>query len=142
MNDAISSSKFESIMIAPCGMNCGTCFGYLREKNRCCGCLPETGRKVNHCFTCSIKNCEYLADTSSKFCYECEKFPCTRLKQIDKRYRTKYRTSFIENLLSIKVNGITKFLEDQTLKWTCPQCGASLSCHRNNCLKCNHEYLV
>ena len=134
------SVRFERNLIAPCGMNCGTCLAYLRDKNKCCGCWPETGQKVNHCFTCSIKNCEYLADTSSKFCYECEKFPCKRLKQLDKRYTTKYRTSFIENQLSVKENGITKFLEDQTAKWTCPGCGATLCCHRSNCLACNLDY--
>jgi hypothetical protein len=142
INGSDSTQVFESVLIAPCGMNCGTCFAYLREKNKCCGCWPETGRKVNHCFTCSIKNCESLAHTSSKFCYECEEFPCKRLKQIDKRYRTKYRTSFIENQLSIKENGITKFLEEQTLKWSCPRCGETLSCHRSKCLKCNYEYIV
>ncbi|MDD5456566.1 MAG: hypothetical protein PHV30_05985 [Candidatus Margulisbacteria bacterium] len=25
-------------LIAPCGMNCAICLGYLREKNKCPGC--------------------------------------------------------------------------------------------------------
>lgn len=129
--------KFERIMIAPCGMNCATCIAYLRPKNTCCGCWPETGPKVNHCSVCSIKNCEYLLRTDSKFCYDCEKFPCRRLKQIDKRYRTKYNTGFIQNLETIRDAGINKFLSEQAVKWTCPECGSTLSCHRNNCLICN-----
>ena len=28
----------KSELIAPCGMNCGICYGYLREKNKCPGC--------------------------------------------------------------------------------------------------------
>ena len=29
-------------LIAPCGINCGTCIAYQREKNRCCGCEAKT----------------------------------------------------------------------------------------------------
>jgi hypothetical protein len=28
----------ENALIAPCGMNCGVCMAYLREKNKCPGC--------------------------------------------------------------------------------------------------------
>jgi hypothetical protein len=126
-------------MIAPCGMNCGTCIAHLRPKNTCCGCWPETGPKVNHCSVCAIKNCEYLLRTDSKFCFDCEKFPCKRLKQIDKRYRTKYNTGFIENLETIRDIGINIFLKEQAVKWTCPDCGSTLSCHRSNCLVCNFD---
>jgi hypothetical protein len=27
--------KFNKQLIAPCGMNCGICLGYLRDKNKC-----------------------------------------------------------------------------------------------------------
>jgi hypothetical protein len=130
----------DSSLIAPCGMNCGTCIGYLREKNRCNGCWSDTGSKPKSCNLCIVKNCDNLAVTKSKFCYDCESFPCKRIKQLDKRYRTKYKTSFIQNLLSIKDHGVTKFMDDQKLKWTCPDCGATLSCHRNQCLSCNFDY--
>lgn len=89
-------------LIAPCGMNCGICLAYLRTKNRCEGCWGENEHKPKHCVKCVIKNCELLAKTDSKFCYDCEKYPCTRLKQLDKRYRTNYSMSMIENLDSIK----------------------------------------
>lgn len=132
-----TSVTFDNTMIAPCGMNCGTCIGYLRNKNKCCGCWPDSGFKANHCAVCRIKNCDYLAKTTSKFCYDCEKFPCQRLKQLDKRYRTKYKTSFIQNLGTIKEIGITNFLSNETIRWTCPNCGSTLSCYRDNCLICN-----
>lgn len=130
---------FDRIMIAPCGMNCGTCIGYLREKNKCSGCRPDFGSKPASCNACRIKNCEQLALSESKFCYDCEKYPCLRLKQLDKRYRTKYRTSFIQNLERIKESGITAFLKNEALRWTCPDCGSSLSCHRDICLTCNRK---
>jgi len=137
MNNSVT---FDRTMIAPCGMNCGTCIGYLRDKNKCCGCWPESGSKPKYCVSCRIKNCDLLEKTTSKFCYDCENFPCQRLKQLDKRYRTKYNTSFILNLLSIKEIGITEFLRNENSRWTCPNCGSTLSVHRDNCLNCNIEY--
>ena len=32
-------------LIAPCGMNCILCWGYIREKNRCPGCLINENQK-------------------------------------------------------------------------------------------------
>jgi hypothetical protein len=93
----MDSAHFNRVLIAPCGMNCGTCIAYLRDKKPCPGCWGTDG-KPKHCTTCIIKNCEYLASTDSRFCFECEKYPCTRLKSLDKRYRTNYQVSLIENL--------------------------------------------
>jgi ribosomal protein S27AE len=134
-----TSVTFGKSMIAPCGMNCGTCIAFLRDKNKCYGCRIDSADKLKTRQLCVIKNCNYLAATSSKFCYDCDKFPCPRIKQIDKRYRTKYRTSFIQNLLMIKENGITNFLEFESERRTCPNCGSVLSVHRNNCLICKFE---
>lgn len=130
---------FEKFLIAPCGMNCGTCIAYLREKNRCPGCRISSADKAVSVQRCIITKCVHLETTSSKFCYECEKYPCRRIKQLDKRYSTKYRTSFIENLATIKEKGIESFLEFESKRRTCPECGSVISVHRNNCLACNHD---
>ena len=37
-----------------------------------------------------------------RYCYECDGFPCARVKRLDKRYRTKYEMSMIENLEYIR----------------------------------------
>lgn len=130
---------FDKSIIAPCGMNCGTCSAFLRIKNRCTGCLIDSHSNRKACAQCRIRNCDILKKTDSKFCYECHQFPCLRLKQLDKRYRTKYRTSFIENLLMIKEKGIGYFLEFESGRRTCPDCGSVLSVHRDHCLKCNRK---
>jgi hypothetical protein len=134
-----TSVIFDRIMIAPCGMNCGTCIAYLREKNRCSGCRVSSANKSITRQNCIIKNCIYLVNTTTNFCYDCDKFPCRRLQQLDKRYRTKYRTSFIQNLETIKEMGIETFLINESARWTCPDCGSTLSCHRDNCLICNRD---
>jgi hypothetical protein len=129
---------FESSQIAPCGMNCGSCLGYLRERNRCPGCRIIFNDKAKSRVNCIIRNCPRLAGGTSGFCYECEKFPCRRMKDLDKRYRTKYRTSLIENLQMISAKGIGNFLEFEAARRTCPSCGTVLCVHRVNCPQCNY----
>ena len=125
-------------IIAPCGMNCGICIGYLREKNPCGGCFKKDDpNKPKSCRSCSIVNCKFLEKTTSNFCYDCEKYPCTRLKQLDKRYRTKYKMSMLENLENIKKLGLETFIKNEKKRWKCDNCGGTLCVHREFCLSCN-----
>jgi hypothetical protein len=131
--------KFERSQIAPCGINCGTCLAFLREKNRCRGCQVPAENIPKSRLLCRIRNCERLANTGSKFCSDCEIFPCARLKQLDKRYSTKYHLSLVRNLRNIKELGITKFLANEASKWTCPNCGSTLCVHEEHCVSCKME---
>jgi hypothetical protein len=127
-------------LIAPCGMNCGLCIGHLREKKPCGGCFKiDDEHKPKVCRSCMIVNCALLAETESGFCYDCEKYPCARLKNLDKRYRTKYGMSMMENLAHIKNCGLESFLEKEEEKWKCKVCGSGLSVHRDFCLSCKAE---
>jgi hypothetical protein len=126
-------------LVAPCGMNCRVCLAYLRNNNRCNGCRIEDPNKKKSSVQCVIKNCSLLAGTASNFCYDCEKYPCKRLKDLDKRYRTKYHTSFLENLGSIKTNGIEAFVKNEYDKWRCPTCGGTICIHRGFCLDCQEN---
>jgi hypothetical protein len=134
MNQPVS---FEEHLIAPCGMNCGTCIAHLRDKNKCPGCKIISSDKAISVKKCIVPECSYLQKTTSKFCYDCEKYPCQRIKNLDKRYRTKYRTSFIENLTMIKEKGLDQFLTFESNRRTCIKCGSVLCVHRDNCIKCN-----
>jgi hypothetical protein len=134
-----TSVTFDKSLIAPCGMNCGTCMAYLRPKNKCIGCRIHSPAKRSSRVMCVVKNCVNLEQTSSKFCYDCEKFPCKRINQLDNRYRTKYKTSFIEILTMIKEKGIDRFLEFESRRRTCPNCGSVLSVHRDKCLSCEKD---
>ncbi|MDD2315696.1 MAG: DUF3795 domain-containing protein [Proteiniphilum sp.] len=130
-------------LIAACGMNCGLCIGYLREKKPCSGCsLIKDANMPQACRSCKIVNCDLLASTESGFCFDCEKYPCSRLKMLDKRYRTKYGMSMIENLAYIKDQGLDEFIKHEQEKWKCKVCGAGLSVHRKFCLQCKTAYEV
>lgn len=103
-------------LIAPCGMNCGLCVMYLRNENKCPGCM--SGRKVNsRCIKCGIKLCK---NRKGKYCFDCDKFPCERLKRLDTRYKERYGMSEIANLETIKERGIEPFLLEEEKKWVNP----------------------
>lgn len=118
-------------LIAPCGMNCALCQTYQGKGLECFGCGKTSKRKS--CQNCSILKC----DKKRIFCYECSNYPCKRLKQLDQRYRTKYKMSMIENLDYIKTKGIDEFIKQQNKKYTCTKCGKLRSVHQEHCLYCS-----
>lgn len=125
-------------MIAPCGMNCAICSGYLREKDKCHGCRDMNENK--YCRQCIIRNCVILKRNGWKFCSsKCSKYPCQRLKNLDKRYRDKYGMSMIENLNYIKKNGIRKFVANEKKRWTCKKCSGTICVHRSSCMDCGKK---
>jgi hypothetical protein len=134
--------NLKSSLIAPCGMNCGLCLAYHRDKNRCSGCITRSYNKSNHCNSCLIRNCENLSGGKSKYCFSCKKYPCLKIKKMDKRYRTKYGMSMISNLNSIKEIGIRKFTAHEKEKWLCPKCNNVISVHRKACLICGAERII
>lgn len=129
-----------SKLIAPCGMNCALCIGYIREKNRCPGCRKTDAYESSYGRKCIIRDCNLLRENKCKYCStKCKKFPCQRLKSLDKRYRTKYKMSMIENLENIQESGIRKFIKNEKVRWKCKKCGNVLCVHRNFCLKCGYN---
>ncbi|MFA7664345.1 MAG: DUF3795 domain-containing protein [Clostridia bacterium] len=133
-------------LIAPCGMNCSLCYAYqFKEKDLnkqgfhrayCPGCIS----RGKHCLYMG-KQCNLLSKGLIRFCFECKEFPCKKLKSLDKRYRTKYHMSMIENLLCIRDEGIDGFLEQQRNKWKCLECNDFICCHFGLCLSCDIEKL-
>jgi hypothetical protein len=130
--------KFKSTasLIAPCGMNCGICMAYLREKNKCPGCRFFHAKEPVSIARCKIKNCDVIQKGKIKYCFECDHVPCDKLKHLDKRYRTKYNMSMIENLEAIKNFGIRKFLKNENVRWTCSHCGGRFCVHKGTCIDC------
>lgn len=129
-------------LVAPCGMNCNVCANYLAMQND----LLKKGFHKSYCPGCRPrgKNCLFMNNQCLKvgnglirFCYECGDFPCPRLKALDKRYRTFYHMSMIENLNFIKEQGMKGFLEKETEKWKCPECKNLISCHNGVCFQCH-----
>jgi hypothetical protein len=126
-------NPFKTTLIAPCGMNCALCMAYLRKKNHCGGCnAPDRLCNIN----CTISACRNVKD---RFCHDCSDFPCRRLKQLDKRYRTRYHMSMLENLAMIKKIGIRAFVKSERERWTCKTCGGTIDVHHYCCSACGKE---
>jgi hypothetical protein len=123
-------------MIAPCGMDCALCMAHLREKKRCDGCNGDDATKPAHCVVCAIKTCDEIEDGDERFCFTCARFPCVRLRQLDKRYRTKYGMSMIENLEKVRDVGLEAFVALENERWKCPGCGGVICVHRDECVHC------
>ena len=106
-------------LVAPCGMNCALCQAYQGKGLACNGCGHGGERKA--CQNCSIRNC----GNKKAFCFECANYPCSRLKALDKRYRTKYRMSMLE-----------KFVRQQEERYRCSRCGKLRTVHQDYCIQC------
>jgi len=134
------TNAIPTALIAPCGLNCRLCAAYVREKNVCPGCRREGPTKSEYCITCPIKNCEKMAAGGGRYCFTCESFPCARLRHLDKRYRTRYAVSTIENLQCIRDLGIRRFIRQEKRRRTCPQCGVLLCVHKAQCQFCGRQW--
>lgn len=132
-----SLNKFS--LVAPCGMNCGICVAYLREKNKCPGCRVADANKPITRVRCKIKNCTIFRKGRAKFCFECGNFPCDNLKHLDTRYQTNYDMSMIENLVAIKNFGMRKFLKNEDVRWTCSRCEGTICVHKGYCIDCGKK---
>jgi hypothetical protein len=120
-------------LIAPCGMNCGICMACLRARDQCLGCRAADINKATTVIRCKIKNCKTIQEGKVNHCSECDSSPCKNLRHLDRRCRTKYDMSMIENLVFIRDNGIDKFIRQQTKKYECPTCGSAVCVHNGRC---------
>jgi len=129
-----------AMLIAPCGMNCGLCRAFLRQRNKCPGCRGDDRGKPKTRVGCKIKMCESRRGQGGDFCTGCATFPCERLCSLDKRYRSKYGMSMLENLRCIEADGLASFVEQEKSKWKCPGCGATICVHEASCLVCRRNW--
>lgn len=132
-------------LIAPCGINCGVCGGYLSFKydlksqgirGGCLGCRP----RGKGCSPAKSGYCQKLMLMQVRFCYECEKFPCAQNQRIDDNYRKMCNISNIENLEMIRDKGMAYLLQKEKVRWQCPKCGATL-CNSGICFNCEVDKL-
>jgi hypothetical protein len=134
------TNSTDPTLIAPCGINCRLCRAYARDRKSCPGCRGDKTSKSNSCVTCQIKNCEKMINGKIEYCFKCDDFPCTRPTHLDKRYRNRYGTSVIDNLISIKEIGIIHFVKNENQKWICPECGSMICMHKPQCLSCGYVW--
>ena len=139
----MSNNKFSAELIAPCGMNCALCKGYIAytygiprvrgKVNYCAGCVP----RAKNCYI--KRNCKKLTKHEIQSCSECDVMPCANLIHLDQRYRERYGMSMVENLKMLKAKGMDEFLKSQAEKNTCPICGDVVCIHDGKCYSCKDK---
>jgi len=127
-------AEIPEMMLASCGLNCYACYAHVRTKNRCEGCRGDVATLPKHCLQCAIKNCSLQMNVD--FCVDCPRFPCMRIKRLNKRYREKYQTDLIESMIRFRAIGAEAYLAEERAKYTCPQCGGVVSIHSRVCSEC------
>lgn len=129
--------NIDSIMFAPCGMNCMVCYKHCSHKKPCAGCLNSDKGKPEHCRRCKIKDC--VQKRSLSYCLECREYPCKLIKNLEKSYKKRYQASLMESSCFVQVYGLERFMEQQKTKYTCPQCGGIISLHDRECSECREK---
>ncbi|HZW02630.1 MAG TPA: DUF3795 domain-containing protein [Anaerolineaceae bacterium] len=131
--------EIPAAMIAPCGITCQACYAHLRKKKPCPGCRSTQADKPAYCQRCKIRAC--AGGRGLDFCSSCPSFPCALIKNIDKRYRTRYQTGLIANLVRLQSAGAPQYLAEEMARWACPHCGGVISLHERVCSECGKEAL-
>ncbi len=91
--------------VPPCGIFCGGCPIFTRDKNRCEGAEKRCKtRKCKGIYVCCIEK------KGLEFCYECKLYPCSRYKKFADRWK-KYGQNLLENQDFIRKHGKEKFIE-------------------------------
>lgn len=136
------NGKFSPELVAPCGMNCAICRGYIAyimgyrvkvKVSYCTGCVP----RAKNCYI--KRSCKKLSKHEIQSCSECNTMPCEKLEHLDKRYRERYGMSMVENLKLLKEKGMNEFLQSQAQKYTCPNCGDVICVHDAKCFSCGYK---
>lgn len=126
--------SIDTMMFAPCGMNCLVCYKHCYHKTLCSGCLKTDIGKPEHCRKCRIKDC--IKTRGLSFCFECSGYPCKLIINLEKSYSKRYQASLMKNSSFVQEHGLELFMEQQKKKYTCPKCGGIISIHDRKCSEC------
>lgn len=129
--------NIETIMFAPCGMNCKVCYKHCYHKKPCDGCLKSDTGKPEHCRNCKIKDC--VKQHGLIYCFTCSEYPCKLIKNLEKSYNKRYQASLIANSKGVQEQGLETFMEQQREIYTCQKCGGIISIHDRECSECQEK---
>lgn len=90
--------------VPPCGIFCGGCPNYVREKDRCSGAESHCHkRKCKGIYVCCVEK------KGLEFCHQCPSFPCSRFKKFAQSWK-KYGQDLLKNQQQLQTLGQDEFL--------------------------------
>lgn len=126
------------ILHAYCGLYCGACPILLHTKagtgtDQCHGCKSE--QPTGYCAICSIKTC--AIQKGFEFCGECPDFnSCEQMRKFVEDTTWPYQQGVLKNMETIQRDGLSKWLEEQDMRWRCANCSAVHSWWDETCPQC------
>ncbi len=79
------------------------------------------------------KKCAFEQDL--RWCFECRRFPCAKIKSLSQRYVQNYNVDLTQNGFDAK-RDMDAFLEAQRERFTCKSCGGVIDQHHKKCSEC------
>ena len=150
--------EIQKELLAPCGLYCGVCAVYIAHKEnntkfkqrivsvypftesigdiQCTGCLSD-GVVFEYCKSCSIKTCTKKKKIEG--CHQCDEFPCRHIANFVMPVGKKVILRAIPEWKSV---GTQKWVENETARYKCPECGNTLFRGAKRCNKCKEPVNV
>ncbi len=145
-------TNIKNNLLAPCGLYCGVCGIFYAYKNNdsklkeklakaywtkpelieCEGCLSN--KRFNFCDVCDIRKC--CADKKLAGCYQCDEFPCNKIKNYPYPLATKY---MINSTQVRRELGDLEWIKWEENNWKCKKCGEINFRGAKFCHKCNEK---
>jgi hypothetical protein len=149
----------ERNLIGVCGIYCGACliyraykdkdqklvqqlarYGLSKEQIHCEGCVSNNLSPT--CEKCSFRDC--AKQKGFTFCFECADQPCAMIVDLaEKRSKTDHLPHLrlcLNNLNTLKREGIPEWLRQQEDRWKCAKCGKKLYWYSQSCPECGTEF--
>lgn len=101
----MTSLKLYNGRVPACGVFCGGCPTFIRERKPCPG-AEINSERCEKCKTFHL----CCKEREITHCYQCDEFPCKTFKAFSKRWE-KYGQNFIDNQTFIKNKGEKAFLD-------------------------------
>jgi hypothetical protein len=146
-------------LVAVCGLYCGACGLYcawrdndkeMLEQARqfmssrqgreytlkdleCDGCLAN-GRLTPYCRECQMRLCAKAKPGVTR-CSDCSDFPCPTITAFNND-GLRHHAEVLDNIRHLREVGVEAWLKEQSERWRCPQCGASVDWYARTCFHC------
>ncbi|MBN2383365.1 DUF3795 domain-containing protein [bacterium] len=131
-----------------CGLYCGACKAVMANQTGtvealaqeweikpaelvCHGCKTET--IAAFCQDCTFREC--VNNKGLEYCFQCSEFPCDELVQF-RNDKAPHHSVVLHNSKRMRDMGVPRWLEEQRIRWSCPECGTSFSWYDQTCSTC------
>lgn len=144
--------QVEKELLAPCGLYCGVCAIYIADRDdnlkfkerltgvygvelddlHCRGCMSDEVFK--YCKVCPIREC--TQEKGYEGCHQCDDFPC---KLVDDFPLPVGKKVILRAVPEWRELGTERWVEMETEKYRCPECGHPLFRGAKRCRNCKAE---